>query len=637
MAARAERPVGIILALIGCAVTAVAAFGGRTSHARFNFGPGDSPFVRGFAAETDVEDKVGWHWTTYDASISLPLVARDAEVTLNLRYARMFAEEAVVEPALAGAPLESFRARGGQIKETELRARRFSGPLDLRLRADSHERRNMGLRMDRMEITAREGDLRLSPSAARRTLLAVVLVGVAAWLLSGSTFAAGFAMSLFGAAFASLSAVDLFDAWRVIRLMPEVTVLSVLVLGGVRIALLRLTLLGPDEARLLAALALAATLFRLGLVSQPDYYYPDLMTHARAAATMAQEGPAFFVNPAAALGAQGAWTKSVLGASTTLPYAVVFHTPFAVAQRFFDWSLDDVETAMKSAGCLVSSLPILLGGAFAALFGVPASAAALLAITPVYASRVGYALLPALTGHVMDLVVLVGVARLLRAEAATPSLRDVVGLIGILTLGHLTYTSGVMNEGLFMAVLCLVLLSRRRAALSLRLGVAEALAAGLALALYYRSFLGDLSSLAARVAGGASGAPSQYPIESFFGLLVERLVAFFGPVWLVLALLGVALTREGRDMARSAAGMSWGLAFLGLILLRAKVPDVFRYGHETLFVTPLIVLLAGAALAAGWKRGGAYRLVAVVLVAALVAGGVAGHATAVSEHFQNAR
>ena len=50
------------------------------------------------------------------------------------------------------------------------------------------------------------------------------------------------------------------------------------------------------------------------------------------------------------------------------------------------------------------------------------------------------------------------------------------------------------------------------------------------------------------------------------------------------------------------------LAYLSLILLRARIPDVFRYGHETLFLTPLVAILAGAALILAWRRGGAWRL-----------------------------
>jgi hypothetical protein len=37
------------------------------------------------------------------------------------------------------------------------------------------------------------------------------------------------------------------------------------------------------------------------------------------------------------------------------------------------------------------------------------------------------------------------------------------------------------------------------------------------------------------------------------------------------------------------------------------VPDVFRYGHETLFLTPLVAILAGAALILVWRRGGVVR------------------------------
>ena len=71
-------------------------------------------------------------------------------------------------------------------------------------------------------------------------------------------------------------------------------------------------------------------LLRLALVSHPDFYYPDLLTHTRVVEAIRAEGPSFFLHPADALSAQKAWTKPVLGSVSALPYAVMFHTPFAV-------------------------------------------------------------------------------------------------------------------------------------------------------------------------------------------------------------------------------------------------------------------------------------------------------------------
>ena len=73
-----------------------------------------------------------------------------------------------------------------------------------------------------------------------------------------------------------------------------------------------------------------------------------------------------------------------------------------------------------------------------------------------------------------------------------------------------------------------------------------------------------------------------------------------------------------------------------MILLRAKVPDVFRYGHETLFFTPLAGILAGGAIIEALKRGGVMRGLAVVFGIALAAFSLLEQSRAVAEQLANA-
>ena len=75
--------------------TAAAAVGFSTRQVQLNLGPGDAPFVAGFEPDSEVEDKVGWHWTTYAATVDLPFEASGADIDVTLRYARVFGEEAV--------------------------------------------------------------------------------------------------------------------------------------------------------------------------------------------------------------------------------------------------------------------------------------------------------------------------------------------------------------------------------------------------------------------------------------------------------------------------------------------------------------------------------------------------------------
>lgn len=639
---RRNQIAGRLLAALGVVLVALAAFGFRTRHAVLNLGPGDSPFVSGFERDHDVTDKVGWHWTTYDASVALPLRARGATLDLTLRYARMFREEATVEVGIGGVVAGGFRARGSEVRDTTVRATPVSGPLVMTLRTDSHERRNMGLRMDRLTVDVISGPgLSLLPGAALRPLLTAFLLGLGLLALGAGALGAGVGVAAFGVAFASLASSDLLGAWRLTHAAPALLALSTAVLFVLKWLLKRLGLLEAAPARALSAAALACMLFRLSLVSQPDFYYPDLMTHARVVETIRREGVGFFLDPARALAAQGAWTKPVMGAVSSLPYAVVFHAPFALPTAVFDWSLDEVETAIKSAACLLSVIPILLAGALAARLGLPPLAALTLAILPTHASRLSLALLPSLAGHLFDLAALLVLFVVFGGEDR-PSMRGIGAAALALFVGHLSYTASVLNEGAFTALLASLLILRRATRASgVGVLVAEAVAALVAFAVYYRHFVGDVFGLAARITGlGGAGplAPAQsvYAVQGFGTVLLERTNAYFGWSWMLLALAAFAVGPRARDLRRSAFLQSWGLAFLALIFLRARIPDVFRYGHETLFLAPLIAILAGSTVLGLVGRSGTLRALGWLTAGAMVAVSLREQGLAFAEQFSNA-
>ena len=636
-----SRLAGWALGAIALVVTAVASFGLTSRRVELNLGPGDSSFVRGFESNSDVVNKVGWHWTTYDAAVDLPFVAEGADLDLTLRYARMFGEEAVVDVSIGSVRAETFRARGGEVRSTTLAAAGVNGPVSVTIKVDSHERRNMGLRMNGMTIEARSGPpLRLSSRAALRPVVAALLLFGGLLILGASPLLSGVLTLLAALGFAARASSDLFGAWRQTSLAPEMLVLSILVLRISREGMERFAGIARTHAALLASAALFTMLIRLALISHPDFYYPDLLTHARVVEAIRSLGPAFFLDPASALSAQGAWTKPVLGGVASLPYAVMFHAPFAILASLFDLSLDQIESALKAGSSLVSVLPVLLGGVLAARLSLPPVAAIALCVIPTYTSRLSFALLPALFGHVFDLIVLATLASVLVADRLESN-QKAVWLFAALLAGHLAYTSSVVNEGLLMAVLVILSLAQGRAALESagRLVLAEAAAAGLALLLYYRHFVGDVLGLAARltgvgVEGSGVGAPSVYPIESFWGLLFERTDTFFGWPWIGLAALGVIV--GGEVVRRSMVTRAVILTYLGLILLRAKIPDVFRYGHETLFLTPLVAILAGTALILAWRRGGAIRWLALAAGLGVSLISFSRQWLAVAEQFGNA-
>jgi hypothetical protein len=83
--------------------------------------------------------------------------------------------------------------------------------------------------------------------------------------------------------------------------------------------------------------------------------------------------------------------------------------------------------------------------------------------------------------------------------------------------------------------------------------------------------------------------------------------------------------------------LGWLGAYALLLAGRAKLPDVFLHGHETLLVTPLVCLAAGEALTALARRSRAGRLAAAALVAALALQGAHGQWQAVAAQLENAR
>lgn len=505
------------------------------------------------------------------------------------------------------------------MRSTTLKAAGVAGEVRVAIKVDSHERRNMGLRMDRLRLDVSAGPaLKLQLRAAARPVATILLLFVGLLAVGASPLLAG-SLSLVGALlFLARALGDLFGAYRQTSLAPEMLVVTSIVLRAAKTWLE--PHVGRKEAAWLAATGLVTMAFRLSLITHPDFYYPDLLTHARVVETIRNEGPSFFLHPDSALNAQGAWTKPVLGRVSSLPYAVMFHTPFAILAWLSDLSTDQIETLMKAGASLVSVVPIFLGALIAARLSLPPLAAVLLCVIPTYTSRLSVALLPALLGHDLDLGVLLALLMAVGSAGLSTS-GGGWWTAAALLLGHLGYTASVVNEAVFVGVLAALWFSTGHPGVEtgLRLLLVEALAALCAFGLYYRHFVGDVFHLLRRglglVSSGDAAASSVYPVESFWSVLFERSQAFFGWPWLSLALLGLAVS--GPALVRSKLVQAWLLTYLALIFLRARIPDIFRYGHETLFFTPLVAILAGSALIAGWRRGGVWRLLSIAAGAAL--------------------
>jgi hypothetical protein len=191
---------------------------------------------------------------------------------------------------------------------------------------------------------------------------------------------------------------------------------------------------------------------------------------------------------------------------------------------------------------------------------------------------------------------------------------------------------------MLVAMLAAVTVISGAGAAALALLTAGLAGSAVSVLLYYRDFLPMFADVAARIAGGAARAPSRYPVASFFKVAYARTRDFFDGLYPVLTALGIPLLCRGeRWSPRARLVIAWLLAYAGLLFGRAKAPDLFLHGHETLFVTPLVCLAAGAALGALAARGGSRRLAAVLVLGALAVQGLHGQWAAIAEHLQNAR
>jgi hypothetical protein len=647
--------IGLGLALVVLALPLVAAWGGARGpfEITLNLGPGDAPYLSGFTSSYEIDDRVATHWTTYDAAVTLPLTVSGGPMTLSYRFARVFPETAVVEVLFDGAVVDRFECRGGRFLErTVPLGARGPTPVAVAFHADSHERQNLGLKIDwvRLAGTGRvtvRGSARLVPALV--VALLIVLHVLAGWdLRRAALLAAPWAVA---AAFGLLR-----DPWLVHRLLRGVVLaLSLFGLAGVAIGrmLLARGRVAAADVRALAALALATFLLRALAVNHPDFYYPDLRTHARLVQVLRAAGLAFFRTPAAYIWEHGVWRTEAYGKTYAFPYTPAFHLPFAV----IPFGYDDLITAMKLAAAALTTVPMVLLWAIARRLGAPVVGSALMAFVPTYVSRLSFAFLPALFGHAVDVAFLFWLAgNLDRIRERGTWVRGALFVAAC----QLAYVSGVINISLFVAVLALCEAGLRRpaggrqAAAVLATGLAGSLASVL---VYYQDFLPMVLDVFSHAARLGAVAASVHPVQGFLTVAYARTRDFFDGIYPVLAAAGLVvlfLRSRGTNprslfepgglqappdpRGRSASLLAaWLLSYLLLLLGRARMPDVFLHGHETLFVTPLVCLAAGQALATLASYGRAARAAACVLGGWLALQGFAWQWRALADQLGNAR
>lgn len=216
--------------------------------------------------------------------------------------------------------------------------------------------------------------------------------------------------------------------------------------------------------------------------------------------------------------------------------------------------------------------------------------------------HVGRAHAPAAFGAALGTAALVHLAA--RADGLTAA-RPVLAAGALLGLAVLGYSSLIVQFGLLGAVLyVLLLVDARGLPRAARVGVAASLAIGglLAIALYYGHYAPGLLS----GAPGVEAEPSIFSGKTVLGIFRNEgrqsfriwAMGFAWPLAAGLVCLPVALARA-RASARPVL-LAWLLAWVLIVVLKDPLffPKMLRWAKEDQFVSPLLALAIGAAVAA---------------------------------------
>jgi hypothetical protein len=595
-------------------------WGGRgPAEAALKLGPNAGAYLGGFLPSYEIAGLSATWWTTYRAAVELPLTLQGGPLELSYRFARVLPETAVVDVFLGERLVDHFTCRGGRY---ETRTVRLAGvpatPARLAFQVDSHDRRNLGLRMDWVRFRVGPGG-RLS---AR---------GPAPWLAGGLMAALFLALASAGLpprrailllvlpslAAAAWAARDPFAFAHVsLRLA-----LPAAALAGLLVPVLR----GKAAAPIVLAIVAGGYLVKGVGLFHPGSFYPDFGNARRYVEALRRTtGPLAQRTREAQVETRVAYPRVVAGQPHAFPYSPLPFLPLTWIGR-----ADVVEDAFRHVGLLAASLEALLvyflARALAAGAGRPTggpgppaglAAAFLSTILPPLFSRLLLAMSVTLLGHLLDTALVLATLALLRRPHSLARLAW-LALAALCTL--LAYVSSLFTASAFLLMTALV--ERRQAGRLLGpLALALTLVVGWLYAPFARTFVLEILPALAASGGLASpsGAAQSGPLHAF-----ARPLLFYGPALPALAAAGSLLLRRRLDPSARHVLLAFGLAFLLLLSLRAFGGGLFRDLKEITFVGPLLAVLAGAFLEELARRGRPGRLAAVLVAAGLAAHGLA--------------
>jgi hypothetical protein len=596
------------LAAVAVPVLWLALFGvAAPATVLFDLGPNDADHIAGFEPHYEIDGPVATRWTTYTAQVDLPLTLRGGPASLSYRFSRVLPETAVVDVLLAGTLVDRFTCRGGAwITRTVDLAALPPTPLSLALRIDSHDRRNLGLRLDWIRLGTAGGRVGWRGWARWAPVALVAAAYVLFRLVGLPPLPAALAVLPWSLGTFIFGRIDPFALGHV----ASKIVVPAMVLTAGCAALVR----RRPGGRWVVPIFLASYLLKAAAVFHPAFFYPDVQNHGRYVAAFA-EAPGSI--PERGIAAQRkvatAYPRFVAGRPYAFPYSPLFFIPFT-------WLGPDsarVEDALRHVGLAAAAAEVVavfwIGGM---VFGPGAGVAAALvsAFLPPLYSRLLFAMWPTIVGHLLDVLAIGAALRLARRPGER---RPVVAFALLVLAAFLTYISSLFNLSLFIVFLALLELRR----VPTLLGTLAAAATITVLWLYgsfTRAFF--LEILPAVAGGGAVGTPrAAGGAPPGLTDALARIPLFYGWGFPALGLAGLLLARRVTDGPARRVLYAYGLAFASLVLLRGFGGGLFRDLKEITFVAPLVAVCAGASLLALARRGRSGSVSVLLLALGLLA------------------
>jgi hypothetical protein len=574
----------------------------------FQLGPNDHRYLRGFARYYEIENGVvGTRWTTYHARIDLPLALEGAAEVIY-RFSRVFGETARVEIKLGDSTVDRFTARGGAIETRRTRLPPLPPrPLSIGFEVDSHERRNLGLKLDWVAV-ALGPEARLFLLGESRLLFALLgsfLFALFRW--GGLGFRSSLASSLAFAG-AGVSAMH-HDPFALVHVTAQLSLPLVALSAAAGLYLRR-----KEKGRLVLPLFVAGYLLRGFGLFHPQSFYGDVAN--------ARDYVEAFRETSGSLAERGVETqkktnvgypRTVAGKSYAFPYSPLYFLPFGLSR-----TPGGIEDGVRHAGLAASALTTLpmfwlASTAFSPAAGVLASL--LWMFSPPVFSRLLLALHATLLGNFLDTL---AIASVLALSFEPRSFRRLGTVFGATLASLLAYTSSLFSMGAFLLFESLL---ERRLALKL-LGVVSIAGALTVTWLYFPFLVAFFREILPAIASGppaGAGDAASAPVRT----ALSRIPLFYGFLYPPLALAGLEIARRRADLRAFRVFAAWGFAFLLMVSLRAFGGGVFKDIKEIEIAAPLVAILSGGGLAALGRRGMTAMLAAAALTAGLALFGLA--------------